>query len=252
MNCTATNTSSFRDYKGKKFLSYTREGDYAHPGEEDAIRLVFSYLPKKADQKILDAGSGLGGTANFIQKHHWGEVIGIDIDQDGIIFAQEKYPNCEFIYGDIHTVDSLFPNSPFDLICMFSTYYSFNQKNVLTAFHKVTKPIAKLAIFDYSDFTGGNNPLTRKEKNPCVPLQIDLITEYMELSGWMLIQHIDVTENFKNWYETLTKRIQKLLEDPDFKMREKALDAHKHYHRIYNSIANRETGGVILIADKMP
>ncbi len=46
---------------GKAILSLVREGDYAHPGEEQAIDLVFRTFLKKSDCQVLDLGCGRGG-----------------------------------------------------------------------------------------------------------------------------------------------------------------------------------------------
>ena len=70
---------------GKGILSLVREGDYAHPGEEQAIDLVFAALPKDPDRQVLDLGRGRGGTAAYVQRHGWGRVTGVDIDAETLL-----------------------------------------------------------------------------------------------------------------------------------------------------------------------
>lgn len=53
--------------QNKKFLSFIRNGDYAHAGEEEAIELAMSGIEKNPQRNILDVGCGLGGTANYLQ-----------------------------------------------------------------------------------------------------------------------------------------------------------------------------------------
>jgi cyclopropane fatty-acyl-phospholipid synthase-like methyltransferase len=55
--------------QGKRILALVREGDYAHPGEERAIDLIFSSLPRDAAREVLDVGCGRGGTADYVRAH---------------------------------------------------------------------------------------------------------------------------------------------------------------------------------------
>ena len=50
-------------FQGKRLLALARGGDYAHAGETESIDLVWTRLPKKPPQQVLDAGCGRGGTA---------------------------------------------------------------------------------------------------------------------------------------------------------------------------------------------
>ena len=43
-----------------QILSLVREGDYAHPGEEEAILLTLDPLKKDPNRVVLDVGCGLG------------------------------------------------------------------------------------------------------------------------------------------------------------------------------------------------
>ena len=57
---------------GKQILALARGGDYAHPGEEEAIELVMAPVAKRPDQVVLDVGCGCGGTAHYLADHGWG------------------------------------------------------------------------------------------------------------------------------------------------------------------------------------
>ncbi len=52
---------------GKRLLALIRDADYAHPGEEEANRLLFAGLAADPGRRILDAGCGGGGTAAWVQ-----------------------------------------------------------------------------------------------------------------------------------------------------------------------------------------
>ena len=72
-------------HEGKAILALIREGDYAHAGEEESIRLVLDHLPQSQTGAILDVGCGRGGTADYIRRHGRGPIIGLDIDETSIM-----------------------------------------------------------------------------------------------------------------------------------------------------------------------
>ena len=80
---------------GKRLLAAVRDGDFAHAGEEAAVRMAWKRLPKRPDQSCLDAGCGRGGTAALVQSQGWGQVVGLDIDAETISFVAERLPGLE-------------------------------------------------------------------------------------------------------------------------------------------------------------
>jgi len=103
------------DFNGKEFLATVRGKDYAHAGEEEAIDLIFSKIPKQENRKILDAGCGRGGTADYVQRNGWGHVVGVDIESQSIEYAKNAYPASEFHAMDVCEIGTRFPEH-FDLI----------------------------------------------------------------------------------------------------------------------------------------
>ena len=81
--------------KRKLLLSAVRKGAYAHAGEEEAIEIAFSLIPKDPNRTLLDVGCGLGGTAAYLQNNGWGQVSGIDKDPQMIEHVQRHYPTRE-------------------------------------------------------------------------------------------------------------------------------------------------------------
>ena len=131
---------SLRKIEGKKLLSYLREGDFAHPGEQEAIDLVMSKFEKNHDQCILDAGCGLGGTAHYIQEQNWGKVSAFDIEVEAIKHAKENYKNIDFHVSDASCIHDVISVLKFDVVCMFNSFYAFSdQKKALESISKVTK-----------------------------------------------------------------------------------------------------------------
>src|SRR5689334_15460967 len=87
--------------QGKAILALVRNGDYAHPGEEDAIALVAGMVPRTGNCRVLDVGCGRGGTAQWFHEHRWGDVVGLDIDAESIAYARRTYPGIEFHACDV-------------------------------------------------------------------------------------------------------------------------------------------------------
>lgn len=138
------------EFDGKAFLAAVRKEDFAHAGEHESIDLVFGEVGAKSDWKVLDAGCGRGGTADYAHKHGWGNVVGIDIDHDSIEYAKEKYKDLDFTVCDICKVGDQFP-STFDLIYLFNVFYAVTDKTKgMDSFIKAAKPNGLLAIFDYT------------------------------------------------------------------------------------------------------
>jgi SAM-dependent methyltransferase len=141
---------------GKRLLAALRDGDFAHAGEEAAVRMAWECLPKRANQSCLDAGCGRGGTAALVQAERWGQVIGLDIDSETISFAQSAYSNVRFVAADVTCAGGLFP-AQFDIIYAFNAFYAFpDQQAALSALRRAAKSEAILCLFDYLDQGGFN------------------------------------------------------------------------------------------------
>ena len=79
--------------QSKQILSFLRDGNYAHPGEIEAIQLTMQSIAKNPQQLLLDVGCGLGGTAHYLQTYGFGKVTGLDIDHGLITAAKRHYPD---------------------------------------------------------------------------------------------------------------------------------------------------------------
>jgi SAM-dependent methyltransferase len=141
---------------GKLLLAALRDGDFAHAGEEAAVRMAWECLPRRANQSCLDAGCGRGGTAALVQSERWGQVIGLDIDSETISFAQSAYSNVRFVAAGVTCAGGLFP-AQFDIIYAFNVFYAFpDQQAALSALRLAAKSEAILCLFDYLDQGGFN------------------------------------------------------------------------------------------------
>jgi len=232
--------ASLRWFQGKQLVSFLRGGDYAHAGEEEAIIKVMSKFRKNSAQSILDVGCGQGGTAHFMQQQGWGKVTGIDIEEKSIEYAKKTYPEVEFHTADVIQVPSILEHRTFDIICLYNSFYAFaDQEEALRALHKLAHNDTQMVIYDYTGSYEETNP-------PFMPVQPKSFAKMLKNADWKLIETIDVSKEYKNWYFMLLEKmksqklqiIQKFSEDLYYK-------ALHRYEDIYNYLVDGKMGGGI-------
>jgi SAM-dependent methyltransferase len=195
---------------GKKILSIVRNGDYAHPGEEEAIELVMSRFPPDKGRRILDVGCGRGGTAQYLQKRGWGKVVGFDIDEVSIAYAQAAYPAVTFVACNIYEA-SRWMTGRFDLICLFTTFYALpDQPAALQELRSLAALQGSLVVFDYLDLSERNDTLSiREEEGVCWnPIKFRDIDQLFESGAWKIVEIADISAKFCAWYSDLVARIE--------------------------------------------
>jgi len=241
---------TFNIFDEKLLLSFIREGDYAHAGEEEAIDLIMSYFSKDKNWKVLDVACGLGGTAHYIQKHEWGLVTGFDIDEKAIQYAKAKYPNEIFFIADVSNISSHIKFPDFDLICIMNAFFCFpDQLNCLKELRKLAKPSTKLVIFEYTDLIRSDNFLANREKNisfnPIKPNEIDALVNE---AGWETTTYVSLDKTFETWYENLLKKIESKKSEIDKRFGKNAANyAWEKYNLMYRRLKNKSIGGCLII-----
>ena len=240
---------------GKRLLAALRDGDFAHAGEEAAVRMAWECLPKRANQSCLDAGCGRGGTAALVQSERWGQVIGLDIDSETISFAQSSYPSVKFVAADVTRAGGLFP-AQFDITYAFNAFYAFpDQQAALSALRLAANSEAILCLFDYLDQGGFNQ--TRFAGKPETllwrPLSMKSLPSKLDQTGWSLGECLDISEHFETWYAELVNR---------FAMRRPQLlslftselvnYAEDYYCALLEAIKRGALGGAIVYAQAKP
>jgi len=205
---------------GKEILALIREGNYAHPGEEGAIDLAFESLPPDPARQVLDIGCGRGGTADYVRRHGWGTVTGVDIDAATLASAQKLYPDITFSVADAARIGELW-QSRFDLIYLFNAFYAFpDQAQALGEMHGAAKPGASLMIFDYTGCDGSphdtddwpessngerRTPFTHQSWTPLHP---ERFPDELRRTGWDLERTVDFSAHYLTWYQQLCDRIR--------------------------------------------
>jgi SAM-dependent methyltransferase len=74
-----------------------------YPSEKKTIEFVMSNL-NAYEKTILDVGCASGGLYNALKEAYNINYTGIDIVDESIIVAKNKFPECDFICGDISNI----------------------------------------------------------------------------------------------------------------------------------------------------
>lgn len=236
----------------EKLLGYLRGGDYAHPGEAEAIDIIFEGIPKDPTRSILDIGCGLGGTANYIQTSGYGRITGIDRKEAVIHEAKRRYPDIEFHHCDAINVDTLLQGRKFDVICMINSFFYFpDQHQVLKKLHALAKLNTMIIIFEYTDLTLGAKHLSLPgdtDKRTFLPVRRDTIPQLLLKSGWSMQSYQSLDKEYEQWYVDLCQKIESNKEVLIEKFSEEAyLWAKNTYTGFLESIRNKEIGGGLLV-----
>lgn len=236
---------------GKRILATTRAGNYAHPGEEEAIVKTLAPFVRGADAHWLDAGCGRGGTAAFIMQKGWAKVTAFDIDAVSIEEARAAYPEvCFHACGVLDAPRAI--SEKFDLLYAFNAFYAFpEQAASLQALRTLTTDSSTLVLFDYIDRGGFYKlPMAQwDEAHHWHPIDLQIFEKTLANSGWKLETTHDLDADYIRWYEWLLSRFETrreaLLEFAPIE----AVDHTKAFFTLLlEAIRSRVLGGGIVVA----
>ena len=231
----------------KKILSLVRDGDYAHAGEEEAIDLVFSEIPKNKNQLLLDVGCGLGGTANYLQQQGFGKVIGIDVDLDTLLYAKNKYPDIAFYNADVINIAEII-KQPVDVIYMLNAFYAFtDQSEALSALNKIAHKNTRLVMFDYT--VPAFSSVARKTVRTGKPINLTLVENVLLQTGWRVQKSTDLSAEYQRWYAAFVQKIVSKKAQILVASNEDVYQfVYKTYSNMLNDIESRLLGGSVIYA----
>jgi ubiquinone/menaquinone biosynthesis C-methylase UbiE len=238
--------------EGKQILALVRKGDFAHPGEEQAIDICFSSLQRDPSREVIDIGCGRGGTAEYVRQRGWGNVTGVDIDAESILYATTKYPQIRFVVGDVTTIGSMW-RSHFDLAYLLNTFYAFTeQKRALNELSLVARTNSRLMIFDYLDISGSFRKEAGDRLPHWSPIRIELLKSDLKNSGWNFITHENITERYYYWYHELCSHIEKYENQIISDHGRTWFDyVHSFYNYVLSLIEREVLGGTIIWAQRI-
>lgn len=238
----------------KQLLSYLRQGDFAHPGEIEAIQLAMKPIAKNKSQRLLDVGCGLGGTAHYLHEQGWGEIVGIDIDSELIDYAKTHYSQVSFIHADILQREDSLPG-PFDVIYCFTSFFCFgSQENALRQFSSLAKKNCDLIIFDYSrpDASSTLSPFPwSKTASRFHPIYLPELKEQLLKTGWHFKTSLDLSNKFEHWYTELLHQFDKKRDSIILQFNETLFNKmYEGYQQLLTAIKEKKLGGIIVYANR--
>lgn len=238
---------------GKRLLALVRDGDYAHPGEEEANELLFSGMRPDPRRRVLDAGCGGAGTAAWVQTRGLGAVTGVELDAATARLARERHPEVTVAQGDLRLAADVVPG-PFDLVYSMTALYAvpdqpaaFEQLAVLAA------PGGGLRLLEYSDPRGGFAAATRDKEGwawwrPLDPLRLPAV---LEAAGWSDVAVRDLHPEFVRWYDLLCRRLAARRGEIVSGFGREWYDfATREYKGILGLVRAKALGGVLVTARK--
>ncbi len=234
----------------KQILAILREGDFAHPGEIEAIELILSSVIKDSKARWLDVGCGLGGTAHYIQQKGWGQVTGIDIDESLIHHAKSHYPDLRFVCDDILKCDSL-PQQSFECIYSFSAFFCFvSQEMALKNLSRLAASNATLVLFDYSrpNATLIQSPFPwSKTASLFSPIYLPELKAQLTSTGWRFKESIDLSQNFIHWYTLLLHQFK---QKRDRVEQQSWATLFAGYRQLLTDLNTQKIGGIAVYASR--
>jgi SAM-dependent methyltransferase len=202
-------TLAMNSATGKRLLSVIRESDYAHPGEEEANRLLFAGLSPDPGRRVLDAGCGSGGTAAWVQAQGLGIVTGLEVDADTARLARERHPDVTIVEGDVQRAPEALAG-PYDLAYAMTAFYAVPDKAAaFSQLAALAAPAGELRLLEYADPDGrfSEAPSSRTSFDWWQPLRPAELPALLVAAGWRLNELRDLTPQFVRWYDDLCRRI---------------------------------------------
>jgi ubiquinone/menaquinone biosynthesis C-methylase UbiE len=200
----------YRLLSGVKHFGYYPEGQEHIPtleAQELMDEQLAQALALPEGSKVLDAGCGEGSVALYLAKHDGLGVTGIDLLDSNITRAQQSAQReglderTTFFEADYSNTG--LPDSSFDaLYTMETLVHSPDYKKTLAEFHRVLRPLGRLAIFEYSiapDMPAeAKQAITRVNRLAAMPafdqFTHGILEHTLEVSGFETVQSRDITE----------------------------------------------------------
>lgn len=238
----------------KHILAFLRDGDFAHPGETEAIDLAMQPILKDKNRNVLDIGCGLGGTAKYLLQNGFGNATGIDIDANNIEYASKKYPEILFVQCDVLQATQ-YLREKYQLMVCFSALFCFpKQQEALKQLSLLADNNCELMIFDYAQYddTPIESPFQwSSTASQFKPIYLKSFEKILADSGWNLTSSIDTTSLHKKWYEMLLHRFERkkaeMVKHFDADLVNKM---QKGYELLLQLINEKKVGGVVVYAKR--
>ncbi|WP_413170699.1 methyltransferase domain-containing protein [Burkholderia latens] len=139
-------------------MDMMRESGRRSDGHVFRYHFAAQYVPQNA--RVIDIACGMGYGSHLLGRMTFAkEVIGLDVNEDGLAYAKEMYasPNVRFGLANAENLAGIEENS-IDLICSFETLEHLPRPDLfLREARRILKPGGRLIVSvpnDWSDETG--------------------------------------------------------------------------------------------------
>ncbi|XP_046849379.1 phosphomethylethanolamine N-methyltransferase-like [Xenia sp. Carnegie-2017] len=219
--------------KLQKFLDqnqYTKNGilryekifgeDFVSTGGIETTKEFVSRLNLKENQRVLDIGCGIGGSAFYMAEKFGANVVGIDLSTNMVNIALERAAKKANIKDKVTllVMDALkasFEANSFDVVYSRDTILHIEQKEELFGLcHKWLKPGGQLLISDYCCGTNIENEefISYVKQRNYFLLDPSSYGKLLEKVGFADVDAQDRTEQFIN---VLTKEKERTVTNKD-------------------------------------
>lgn len=242
--------------QSRLLLFELRGGDFAHPGDRDAINLILDDLKElksnTSSQKVLDVGCGFGGTLDYLKQQGFDNLHGIDHDVHAIEHALKKYSKIAFHKGDANYLPAPLKNQFFDIITLVSVLYSIEKPSALfDELNNITQKGALLVLFDYtttSHTTFSQFDFAGKKMHP---LNLTTIKQELDQKGWNIVKQRDLSQQFINWYDVFLKTLLSKKEALLEKFSPQTFNqVYQTFLYLLEKMRQQDMGGAVLYAQK--
>lgn len=123
---------------------------YDNPLNRAEDQLITQIMGPYIGSSVLDMGCGTGMLLEYIPTDRLDYYLGVDIAEDMLAKARNKFPVAQFLLQDMHKISV--PDNTFDTVtCLYGTFsYSQNPEGLLGEMRRVLKPGGYAVIMPYS------------------------------------------------------------------------------------------------------
>ena len=193
--------------------------NYLSPGGESATTALASFGQIAKGERVLDAGSGLGGAAFYLAKQFDCIVHGIDVLAETVESAADRAranglaDQVSFVCGDATNLP--FADQQYSVVWGQDAWCHIDDKSKLTQeFARVLTADGKLVFSDWllgSPPSGRNKSIRRVTASPGMA-DLPGYREILQHSGFALTDYADGSAAFVEQYRAILARLQTLKE----------------------------------------
>lgn len=175
---------------------------FQSPGGYEAVASFCQRLDLRPGMRVLEVGSGLGGSALYLARHHGVQVVGLDVSHAMVEISNERrvedgVEGVHFALGDIRA--AALEETSFDVVwtrdCVL---YLAEKAAVWQNVARCLKPGGQLFVTDFARGAGDLTPPFRAYLDACdYHLQtLDAYALGLEAAGLQVVAREDITDDF--------------------------------------------------------